>query len=669
MEILAPAGSYAALKAAVENGADAVYMGAPQFNARVNAQNFTDEEFKNGIELCKKNGVKVYAVLNTLIYDNEFKQVLTLAEKLTDIGVDAFIVQDIGLAEALKKCTLGTVPLHASTQMSIGNLDGVLKAAEMGFTRAVLARELSRKDMEYIAKNSPIELEVFVHGALCVCYSGQCRMSAVIENRSGNRGACAQPCRLPYGKGYTLSLKDNCLLEYVKELDEMGIASLKIEGRMKGESYVGSVTAAYADAKRGEPYSESKKDELAKIFSRDGFTDGYYLNKTGKTMFGTRKENETIPPYTQPKKEYKRFFVDFTVKADDNRNIIFSATDSENHSAEAVITAEQAANAPTGEEQLKKNLNRLGGTPYELRNLICDTKDNFIPASKINDARRQIISSLDAMKNIKKGSFTLKLPEKKNYPAAKAMEIEAQYTVLKNAIKDDRLSRIWLPLTSVKEKKFRELTDFYGDKTGVVLPMIIRDENRHEIKNLIETALNSGVSDFLCGNIGHIYALSGYDANLYGDTGLNVTNAHSRDVYMDMGLKNVTLSFELSMRKIQDLADSTTGILIYGRLPFMTMRNCIKGNGHGSENKNKPYYLKDRMNKNFLVTCGYDCSNEIWNSDKLWLADKELPRLSFGRLLFTDESESEIKDVINAYSGLGETEREMKNLTRGLYYR
>ena len=196
MEILAPAGSYAALKAAVENGADAVYMGAPQFNARVNAQNFTDEEFKSGIELCKKNGVKVYAVLNTLIYDNEFKQVLTLGEKLTEMGVDAFIVQDLGLAEALKKCTLGTVPLHASTQMSIGNLDGVMKASELGFTRAVLARELSRKDMEYIAKYSPIELEVFVHGALCVCYSGQCRMSAVIGNRSGNRGACAQPCRL-----------------------------------------------------------------------------------------------------------------------------------------------------------------------------------------------------------------------------------------------------------------------------------------------------------------------------------------------------------------------------------------------------------------------------------------------------------------------------------------
>ena len=316
-----------------------------------------------------------------------------------------------------------------------------------------------------------------------------------------------------------------------------------------------------------------------------------------------------------------------------------------------------------------KNLSRLGGTPYELRNLECDIKGNFIPASKINDVRRQIIGSLDSMKNIKKGSFTIKLPEKKVYPKAEKTLLEVQYVTLKNAVCSEDISRVWLPLTSVKEKKFRELTEFYGKNTGIVLPMIIRDENRREIKNLIEHALSCGVSDFLCGNIGHIYTLSGYDANLYGDTGLNVTNAHSKDAYLDMGLKNVTLSFELTMRKIQDLADNASGILIYGRLPFMTMRNCIKGNGHGCENKNKPYYLKDRMSKEFLVTCEYDCSNEIWNSNKLWLADKELPRLSFGRLLFTDESESEIKDVINAYSGLGETEREMKNFTRGLYYR
>ncbi|MBQ6809310.1 MAG: U32 family peptidase [Clostridia bacterium] len=669
MEILSPAGSYAALKAAVENGADAVYMGAPQFNARVNAQNFTDEEFKNGIELCKKNGVKVYAVLNTLIFDNEFKQVLTLGEKLTELGVDAFIVQDLGLAEALKKCTAGSVPLHASTQMSIGNLDGVMKATELGFTRAVLARELSKKDIEYIAKNSPIELEIFVHGALCVCYSGQCRMSSVIGNRSGNRGACAQPCRLPYERGYSLSLKDNCLLEYVRDFEDMGIASLKIEGRMKGPAYVGAVTAAYANAKRGETYTESKKDELAKIFSRDGFTDGYYLNKMGKPMFGVRKETETIPPYVQPEKEYKRFAVDFNVISDENRNIIFSATDSENHSAEVSIIGEKAANAPTGEEQLKKNLGRLGGTPYELRNLHCDTKDNFIPASKINDARRQIINCLDSMKNIKRGSFTVKLPQKNNYDKAEKTEIEAQFTVLKNVICDNRISRIWLPLTAVKEKRFTELFEFYKEKTGLVLPMIIRDENRREIKNLIETALNSGVKDFLCGNIGHIYALSGYDANLYGDTGLNVTNAFSKDAYLNMGIKNVTLSFELNMRKIQDLADEKSGIIAYGRLPFMTMRNCIKGNGHGCENKNKPYYLKDRMNKTFLVTCGYDCANDVWNSDKLWLADKDLPQLSFKRLLFTDETSGEVKEVVDAYAEKINAEREMKNLTRGLYYR
>ena len=273
------------------------------------------------------------------------------------------------------------------------------------------------------------------------------------------------------------------------------------------------------------------------------------------------------------------------------------------------------------------------------------------------------------MKNIKRGSFTVKLPQKNNYDKAEKTEIEAQFTVLKNVICDNRISRIWLPLTAVKEKRFTELFEFYKEKTGLVLPMIIRDENRREIKNLIETALNSGVKDFLCGNIGHIYALSGYDANLYGDTGLNVTNAFSKDAYLNMGIKNVTLSFELNMRKIQDLADEKSGIIAYGRLPFMTMRNCIKGNGHGCENKNKPYYLKDRMNKTFLVTCGYDCANDVWNSDKLWLADKDLPQLSFKRLLFTDETSGEVKEVVDAYAEKINAEREMKNLTRGLYYR
>lgn len=670
MEILSPAGSLAALKAAVENGADAVYMGTPQFNARVNAQNFTDEEFRDGVALCKKNGVRVYAVLNTLVYDGELREVLELAGKLTEIGADAFIVQDIGLAAALRRCTGGSVPLHASTQMSVANLDGVLKLSEAGFARAVLARELSRKDYEYIASRSPIELEVFVHGALCVSFSGQCRMSAVIGGRSGNRGCCAQPCRLPYVNGYALSLKDNCLLEYVPELEKMGISSLKIEGRMKGAAYVGAVTAAYADAKRGKPYSQEKEKELAEIFSRDGFTDGYYTGNIGREMFGVRKENPLAPQYIPPKNEYKRFIINFTVKSDENYNITFTAEDKANgFASETSVQTEKAGNLPTGRELLEDNLSRLGGTPYGFGGLVCDTKNAFIPVSAVNKARRELVASLDAMRSVSKRTLNLRLPEAEKHPAAEKTLYEAQFVSLKNAVYDERLSRAWFPLTFVSDKKCEALCEEYGDKVGFVLPMIIRDEKRYEFSKLIEKAANAGISSFLCGNLDHIYALEGSGAQLFGDTGLNVTNAASKDVYLGMGLENVTLSFEMNMRGTEELADSTAGFIAYGRLPFMTMRNCIKGNGCGCENRNKPYYLKDRMNKEFLVTCAFDCGNEIWNSDRLWLADKELPRAAFGRLIFTDETPGEIKEVIGAYVCGENAERDMNGFTRGLYYR
>lgn len=271
------------------------------------------------------------------------------------------------------------------------------------------------------------------------------------------------------------------------------------------------------------------------------------------------------------------------------------------------------------------------------------------------------------MRNLRNGNFVIKSFPQNSYKKTVNTNIETQYINLKAVSYDSRVSKVWLPITSIYEKKFKEILNFYGDKIGVSLPMIIRDENRYEVKKYIEEALNSGIFDFLCGNIGHIYMLSGYNANLYGDTGLNITNALSKDAYLNLGLKTVTLSFELNMNKVTELADSTSGIIAYGRLPFMIMRNCIKSTASGC--KSTPYYLKDRMNKNFPVTCGYNCSNEIWNSDKLWLADKTLPKTAFRRLLFTDENETEVKKVIKSYIENPSTLNTPQNFTRGLYYR
>ena len=297
MELLAPAGSMEALRAAVCNGADAVYLGADTFNARMNARNFSAADLQEAVVYCHVRGVKVHLTLNTLVLDREMQRAADLIRMAAAFGVDAFIVQDLGVVSLCRQLA-PDVPIHASTQMSIHSLEGVMEAAALGCSRVVLARELPAEEIAHICKKSPVEIEVFVHGALCMCYSGQCYLSSVIGRRSGNRGQCAQPCRLPYGYGrfestrYPLSLKDNCLVEYLDDLRRLGVSSLKIEGRMKRPEYVAVVTKAYRSALDGKRVTQSDLRELESVFSRQGFTQGYYEGKTGPAMFGIRQEPE-----------------------------------------------------------------------------------------------------------------------------------------------------------------------------------------------------------------------------------------------------------------------------------------------------------------------------------------------------------------------------------------
>ena len=294
LEVLSPAGSSDALIAAVQNGADAVYLGYGSFNARMNAKNFTEEQLRQSVSYCHVRGVKVYLTLNTLVRDRELKEAGQVLLEAQRAGVDAVLVQDLGVLQLVRQMA-PDMPIHASTQMSIHSLEGVRKAAELGISRVVLARELSREQIAAICRESPIELEVFVHGALCMCHSGQCYMSAMIGRRSGNRGQCAQPCRMAYGfdrseNRYPLSLKDNCLVEYLGELDRMGVACVKIEGRMKRAEYVAITTKIYKDAALGRPVTAGQLQSLRKVFSRQGFTDGYYTGSRGPAMFGTALE-------------------------------------------------------------------------------------------------------------------------------------------------------------------------------------------------------------------------------------------------------------------------------------------------------------------------------------------------------------------------------------------
>ena len=294
LELLAPAGSPEAVVAAVQNGADAVYLGLGGFNARAGAKNFTDEEFLAAVKYCHERGCKVYVTLNTLCADRETEDLARLGVFVSDAGADAALVQDLGAARILRS-VCPDLPLHASTQMSIHNLAGVHAAHQLGMKRAVLARELSRSQIRAITAHAPIETEVFVHGALCFCHSGQCYMSALIGRRSGNRGMCAQPCRMQYSMGrraeeYPLSLKDNCLIDYLSELDADGVRCVKIEGRMKRPEYTAIVTQIYHRAvHEGVAPTEKDMEKLRLAFSRDGFTSGYYTGKRDD-MFGVRGE-------------------------------------------------------------------------------------------------------------------------------------------------------------------------------------------------------------------------------------------------------------------------------------------------------------------------------------------------------------------------------------------
>lgn len=668
MEVLSPAGSPEALRAAVMSGADAVYLGGLGFNARANARNFSREEISDGIRFCHERGVRVYATMNTLISDREMRDALKTAEVFTEAGIDAFIVQDVGFARCLRLSLGDSVPLHASTQMTVCSADGAEQMLDMGFRRVVLNRELSAADIAYIAKNVPIQTEVFVHGALCMCYSGQCYMSSVIGGRSGNRGECAQPCRLPYRNGYELSLKDNCLLEYVPELKKMGVTSLKIEGRMKGAEYVAAVTDAYVRAVKGEVFSEDRKAYLASVFSRDGFTDGYYTGKTGREMFGVRKKDDVSVRVPLPTREYKRFSLDFSLTSDDSYVVRLAGSSSDGFCAETSFPAQKARNRVTGEEELRKALDKLGDTPYELGKVRSQLPDDiFIPVSLLNEARRTVVESITGMRCIRPQSMISRIPEI-NTADTPSKGLRGQF-LFPSQVPDNagKLDIIWLPLEKAGQSGTAGIIEKFGDKVGFFLPTAVHDSEYPVLDKLLDKADNLGVRQLLCENVGLVRHCLERGFRVHGGCGLNVYNSISLDRFEDAGLESVMLSFELTMRAAESIADGKSGIFAYGRLPFMTVRNCIKGDGRGCALKDKPKFLTDRMGKDFFVTCDFGCRNRIWNADVLWLADRLPTDAGFLHLMFTDETRERVAQVIEGYSG-GEC-RKPGDITRGLYYR
>lgn len=691
LELLSPAGSPEAVVAAVQNGADAIYLGFGSFNARRGAKNFTDEEFDSAVRYCRIRGCKVYVTLNTLVSDREMDDAVRLACRACDAGADAILVQDLGLARVLRS-VLPEMPLHASTQMSIHDLAGVQAAAEMGMSRAVLARELSLADIKSIAAASPVELEVFAHGALCFCHSGQCYMSAVIGRRSGNRGECAQPCRMRYSLGghkddYPLSLKDNCLVSCLGELEAAGVKCVKIEGRMKRPEYCAIVTGIYSRAIRyGTEPSERELHELETAFSRSGFTDGYYKGEKGPDMFGVRGEpgRDAAKLFADAKKEYahselRRVPVKFFSIIRKDEPAHFAVEDEEGNKVLRDGPAPQRAEKQAlTEKSVYEQFYKTGGTPYLCSGVSSVVSDGlFLPASVLNEARRALLEALTEERR--------RIPARAHggMPAAPVnvsilgtpkcifeVSTAEQLTPELAAFAPDY---VYVPLELLVEDPaavvpFAEK----GAKPVAVLPRVITDAQMPQVADMLRRAKAMGVAEALIGNMGHVRCVRLAGLEIRGDFGLNAYNSDTLEVLRQAGFLSATASFEMRLSQIRDLKKPLpVELLAYGRLPLMISDQCIIKNSAGQCNCQNNVLLSDRQGQQFPVMKAFGCRNAIFNSQKLFLADKAEDLAHCGlwglRLWFTNEGPDECVRIAESFSG--KSDYVPNGMTRGLYYR
>ena len=687
MELLSPAGSRAALEAAVQSGADAVYMGFGAFNARRNAKNFTDEEFADAVAYCHLRGVRVFLTLNTLLTDRELPQAAEVLRKASQMGVDAVLVQDWGVL-TLAQAVTPDLPIHASTQMSLFTSGGARWAERLGMERVVLARELCRDDIAAVCRHCGAEIEVFVHGALCMCYSGQCTMSALIGQRSGNRGACAQPCRLPYGVNgpcknqFPLSLKDANLSAYLQELGDMGVACLKLEGRMKRPEYVAVITAIYRrliDEKRGPTAEESRALEQA--FSRSGFTDGYYRRRKGPAMFGTRPENAPEPRelFSEARKLYENGEhkqIPITMQANIRTGQPAALTVSDGVHAVTVTgpVPETARNRALTAEDAAQRLQKTGGTVFRCETAEVDVGDGLmLTAAAINGLRRDALEALAAARTAvpqRRSLPTPALPEGETFsPAAPKLTCSiARLDQLTETLAHGA-EMIYVPIELLPGLK-----DYRGRaKLCAVLPRVWRDGDEAGFRRILETT--PSLSAVSIGNAGHMAIVEGLPLERRGDFGLNVFNSRAVAFWQGQGLDSVTVSFELRHQQVRELRKylPCEGI-VYGRLPLMVTENCMTGNAGNCRGDKRlcdgENALTDRTGARFPLLGQYGCRCEIENSRTLFLADKPEWRscgLTWARLRFTTESPTQCDAVLRRYQDEGDWTPE--EFTRGLFYR
>ena len=693
-ELLAPAGSPEALVAAVQSGADAIYFGYGDFNARRNAKNFSSEDLKDALSYCHLRGVQVYLTLNTLVTDRELPQVAETAAFAAACGVDAFIVQDLGVLRLLRE-TVPEVPLHGSTQMTIHNLRGLLFCEGLGISRVVLSRELSREAIAYLSERSPIELEVFAHGALCMSYSGQCYFSSLVGGRSGNRGLCAQPCRLPYRYeeggylSYPLSLKDLSLADHLEEVGAMGVSCLKLEGRMKRPEYVAIVTKLYADALReGRKLRKEEQEELAAAFSREGFTQGYYLAKKGPSMFGRRKEAEKPPEalFSKARESYAKERGQFvpirlTARIEAEKPMELTVMDEDgNVVSQQGPVPEGAKTRPLTEEQVKTQLSKTGGTVFSCQSVEVFLEEGLsLPVSAMNALRRQCLEALSALRSSPPERTILPFVPRQRQENPKGKPVLTltlrRFSQLSSALLEDGPALLYLPseeLFSHQEQMRAYIAAYPTVLFGVQLPTIVWDRELPLLTEQLSACRSLGIEDALIGSWGLVSLCQELGFRLRGDYGLGVTNSLTMEELGRQGFSSATASFELNFPQVRDLSKVIdTELFVYGRLSMMLTEHCLTHNRDNACHCQSPSLLIDRKGLAFPILPAFGCRSEVMNANTLYLADKQGDYEKLGlwaaRLSFTTESPEDCCVILRSYQGKGEAPP--ANITRGLYYR
>ena len=682
-QILAPAGSAEALRAAVLAGADAVYLGGKALNARVRAGNFDEAGLKEAVRYCHERGVAVYLTLNTVVADSQLAEAADCVERACAIGIDALILQDLGLA-ALVRRMAPEMELHASTQMSVHTRAGLRLLKRMGFRRAVLAREMSRRELEEALKE-PIEAEVFVHGASCMCVSGQCYLSAMIGGRSGNRGACAQPCRLPFsapgGTGHDLSLKDLSMVDRLAELEKMGVASFKIEGRMKRPEYVAAAVDACVKSLRGD-LDARDMERLGAVFSRSGFTKGYYEGKLGRGMFGTRRKEDAQGADRAFKelrrlyeRERPRFRVDLclTLRPGEPAELK-AAADGRTVRVRSGAIPEPALRVALSVERACAQLAKCGGTIFEPGSVTAEIAEGLsFPLSEINALRRRAFQALmDQFAQIEPAAF---------HP----VELAVKPAVW------ERAQRLWLrfPNPGLIPQELPECVE------KVILPCSAPDEAfrsagtrvcaeiprglfgmEEQLAVRLRSLKRLGVRSAFAGTLDGVQLAAECGMETLGGFGLNIGNTFALREAGALGLSACVLSPELSAGALAHIGDGIpAGVFAYGRLPVMSVRNCPLKNGRSCVScRPETRFITDRKGMRFPVECLHTPCNDLLNCVPLRMEDRlsAQRRADFLLLYFTTEGPEEVRGIVSRYGEAlrgGTLPPPEGDYTRGLFYR